>query len=72
MINIAVYNDGLDNENYDLIVRLDDVIVNQKTDNQYIAKELLGVGTFGSVYRCVKYNSNFAIKIIKYINAFNI
>ncbi|CAD8052206.1 unnamed protein product [Paramecium sonneborni] len=70
--NKAVYNDGLDNENYDLIVRLDDQIVNQKAQNIYIAKELLGVGTFGSVYRCVKDNSNFAIKIIKNINAYNL
>ncbi|CAD8050030.1 unnamed protein product [Paramecium primaurelia] len=70
--NAAVYNDGLDNENYDLIIRLDDIIINEKTGNQYIAKELLGVGTFGSVYRCVKNNSNFAIKIIKNINAYNI
>ncbi|CAD8048480.1 unnamed protein product [Paramecium sonneborni] len=70
--NKAVYNDGLDNENYDLIVRLNDIIINQKAENKYIAKELLGVGTFGSVYRCVNNNSSFAIKIIKNINAYNL
>lgn len=32
-INVAVYNDGLDNENYDLIIRLDDIIINEKTGN---------------------------------------
>jgi hypothetical protein len=39
---IGVFNNGLDNENHDLIVRLNDTIINHKVGTTYRIQDLIG------------------------------
>ena len=63
----GISNNGKDNENKDLIVFKEDEIKNQKTNITYIAKELLGTGASGQVFKvfCPNDNNYYALKIIK-------
>ncbi|ELP89782.1 serine/threonine protein kinase ppk15, putative [Entamoeba invadens IP1] len=76
---IPLSNDGLDNENRELIVNKDDVIgtynsleglrfsKNQSRATQYRIVDKLGHGTFGQVFQCVELSTKrtFALKILK-------
>jgi serine/threonine protein kinase len=58
-------NDGMDNEDANLICRVHDQIVSPTTT--YTIMDLLGTGTFGQVFKCVADGSKqaVAIKVIK-------
>ena len=45
--NTGVYNNGLTNEEHDLIIRIDDIIVNERNQSKYIVEDFMGKGTFG-------------------------
>ena len=62
-----MHNNGQDNEQYDLILAANDEILNEKSKRVYIAKEVLGKGTFGQVVHVSEKKSgrDFAAKIIK-------
>ncbi|KAI8381463.1 kinase-like domain-containing protein [Radiomyces spectabilis] len=59
-------NDGFDNEDYDYILRVNDILGDEK-DYQYRVIDLLGQGTFGQVVKCVRVSTGelFSLKIIK-------
>jgi serine/threonine protein kinase len=61
----GVLNDGLDNEDSNLICRVHDIL--ESPSAKYIILDLLGTGTFGQVFRCQKDGTKevVAIKIIK-------
>ncbi|CAO2832278.1 unnamed protein product [Amaranthus hypochondriacus] len=63
----GVLNDGHDNANSDLILFVNYVLVNSRTQQRYIVKDILGHGTFGQVAKCLvpETNSFVAVKIIK-------
>eukprot|EP01017_Pseudomicrothorax_dubius_P024569 TRINITY_DN2610_c0_g1_i15.p1 TRINITY_DN2610_c0_g1~~TRINITY_DN2610_c0_g1_i15.p1 ORF type:complete len:682 (+),score=115.33 TRINITY_DN2610_c0_g1_i15:89-2134(+) len=60
------HNNGYDNEMFDYILLLNDVIYSPE-DDEYIIQEFLGKGTFGQVVKCQKKGTNqhYAIKVIK-------
>lgn len=60
-----MYNDGIDNSEYDLIVKVDDEI--QSPNHKYIIIDTLGKGVSGQVFCCSREidNEQFAIKIIR-------
>ncbi|ORY91294.1 kinase-like domain-containing protein [Syncephalastrum racemosum] len=59
-------NDGFDNEDYDYILRVGDVLGEEK-DHQYRVIDLLGQGTFGQVVKCERVGSGelYSVKVIK-------
>lgn len=61
----GVYNNGLDNEDSNLICRVHDIL--ECSTTKYTILDLLGTGTFGQVFRCQKDGTKevVAIKIIK-------
>lgn len=61
-----MHNDGADNENWDFILYVNDIIGSQE-GQQYQIMDLLGQGTFGQVVKCqnIKTKELFAIKVIK-------
>lgn len=61
----GIYNDGVDNEEYDLIVKVDDEI--QSPNNKYKIIDILGKGVSGQVFCCSRETDNklYAIKIIR-------
>ncbi|CAN6461442.1 unnamed protein product [Victoria cruziana] len=63
----AVLNDGFDNENSDLVLFVNLVLVNPRSKERYVVKDMLGQGTFGQVVKCwhLETNSFVAVKIIK-------
>lgn len=66
----GVGNGGMDNQNADLIIAVNDIIVNQSvsgTCKRYRVVDTLGQGTFGQVIKCEDLSSKElrAIKIIK-------
>ncbi|XXG66720.1 hypothetical protein AAC387_Pa06g0241 [Persea americana] len=65
--SVGVLNDGNDNANSDLILYAGFVLVNVRTQQRYIVKDILGQGTFGQVAKCwvSETNSFVAVKIIK-------
>jgi dual specificity protein kinase YAK1 len=65
----GISNNGKDNENKDLIVFKEDEIKNPNKNTTYIAKELLGTGASGQVFKvfCPNDNNYYALKIIKNI-----
>ncbi|KAH7426157.1 hypothetical protein KP509_11G087000 [Ceratopteris richardii] len=65
--SVPFSNEGLDNENSDLILAVDDVLVNEHANVRFIVKEFLGQGTFGQVVKCwIKEIDSFvAVKVIK-------
>ncbi|KAF3795911.1 Dual specificity protein kinase [Nymphaea thermarum] len=62
-----VLNDGFDNENSDLVLFVNLVLVNPRSRERYVVKDMLGQGTFGQVVKCwhLETNSFVAVKIIK-------
>jgi dual specificity protein kinase YAK1 len=60
-----MYNDGVDNDEYDLIIKVDDEI--QSPFNKYKIIDILGKGVSGQVFCCNRESDNklFAIKIIR-------
>ncbi|KAI4340804.1 hypothetical protein MLD38_025607 [Melastoma candidum] len=65
--SVGVLNDGLDNANSDLILAVNYALINPRTHQRYVVKDILGHGTFGQVAKCwVSEGSSFcAVKIIK-------
>ncbi|MCO5610202.1 hypothetical protein L7F22_064438 [Adiantum nelumboides] len=65
--SVPASNGGLDNEKSDLILAVNDVLTNDKTNHRYLIKDLLGQGTFGQVAKCwaEDRDSFVAVKIIK-------
>ncbi|OAY82819.1 putative serine/threonine-protein kinase yakA [Ananas comosus] len=63
----GVLNDGHDNVNSDLILHVNSVLVNLKSNRRYVVKDVLGQGTFGQVAKCwdTETNNYVAVKIIK-------
>eukprot|EP00249_Psilotum_nudum_P023542 c28917_g1_i3 orf=630-3857(+) len=63
----VVSNDGLDNENSDMVLAVNDVLINKDVNHRYIVKDLLGQGTFGQVVKCWADEKNcfVAVKVIK-------
>jgi len=61
----AVLNDGLDNEESNLICRVHDVL--ECASAKYVILDMLGCGTFGQVFRCQRDGSKdvVAVKVIK-------
>ncbi len=62
----ARYNEGYDNENHDYILRVHDCIRSPGGD-VYEVLDLLGVGTFGQVVKCIEVGSSrvVALKVVK-------
>jgi len=62
----AKFNEGRDNEEHDLIVKVNDCITSPEKV-EYIILDLIGKGGSGQVFKCVRKNDQkeFAIKIIK-------
>lgn len=58
-------NDGLDNADFNLIARVNDVLEGARTS--YSVLDLLGQGTFGQVFRCQDLNTKeiVAVKVVK-------
>ena len=69
-ITSQIHNNGLDNIEGNLIVKVSDVIKSNRETYKVI--DLLGVGTFGQVFRCQKSTNNeiIALKIIKNLPAY--
>ncbi|EGR33309.1 protein kinase yak1, putative, partial [Ichthyophthirius multifiliis] len=67
IILLSVYNNNYDNEQYDYIMRVNDIIYNEQKNIQYVIDNLLGKGTFGQVVKCSiqGQKENYAIKVIK-------
>lgn len=65
--SLPACNGGLDNEKSDLILFVNGMLVNGKTNHRYIIKDLLGQGTFGQVAKCWAEERDcfVAVKIIK-------
>ncbi|KAG4096931.1 kinase-like protein [Neocallimastix lanati (nom. inval.)] len=61
-----VHNDGYDNENWDYILYVNDILGGQE-GQQYQILDILGKGTFGQVVKCqnVKTKEIVALKVIK-------
>lgn len=78
-------NEGRDNDDYNLIVRMHDVLEhdassyqarqrhNRREPRRYIALQLLGQGTFGQVFRCrcVETQAILAVKVIRNHPSYN-
>ncbi|CAO3588214.1 unnamed protein product [Absidia cylindrospora] len=62
----AAKNDGFDNDDYDFILKVDDILGEEK-GYQYRVINLLGIGTFGQVVKCERITTGelFSVKIIK-------
>ncbi|ELP85017.1 mitogen-activated protein kinase mpkC, putative [Entamoeba invadens IP1] len=72
-------NYGLDNENNDLIIKIDDILgtatslegveysMDEKSLTRYKVVQMLGQGTFGQVIKCVDMNTDkcVAVKVLK-------
>ncbi|KAK4532743.1 hypothetical protein CCYA_CCYA13G3600 [Cyanidiococcus yangmingshanensis] len=60
------YNEGYDNENHDYILRVHDCIRSPNGD-VYEVLDLLGVGTFGQVVKCIQVgrSQTVALKVVK-------
>ena len=70
--SVGFSNDGLDNEESNLICRVNDTLYSKDTDTTYNVLDLLGTGTFGQVFRCQKVCADsssegdiVAVKVIK-------
>ncbi|KAG0553703.1 hypothetical protein KC19_12G032500 [Ceratodon purpureus] len=63
----GVSNNGLDNENHELILYVGQILANYDNTLRYVVKDIVGRGTFGQVARCLALESNHevAVKIIK-------
>ncbi|KAI8149476.1 kinase-like domain-containing protein [Fennellomyces sp. T-0311] len=59
-------NDGFDNENCDYILRVNEILGDEK-DYQYRVIDLLGQGTFGQVVKCERICTGqlYSVKVIK-------
>ena len=60
------HNDGYDNDDWDYILYVNDIIGTQERQ-QYQILDILGQGTFGQVVKCLnlKTKDNVAVKVIK-------
>ena len=65
-------NDGYDNVNADLILRVGDSLEGSSTGRAYIVRDTLGSGTFGQVVRCTDTDTGaaHAVKVIKNLPAY--
>ena len=63
----GVYNDDFDNEDRHLIISVDEIIIDTVHNRQYLIADILGVGTFKQVVKCVDSSEKrlVALKIIK-------
>lgn len=61
----GVLNNGLDNKDGNMICRVHDVLTHG--ESKYTVLDLLGTGTFGQVFRCIKVGTSesVAVKVIK-------
>ncbi|CAG9460247.1 unnamed protein product [Pedinophyceae sp. YPF-701] len=68
----GVKNNGLDNEQADLIITVGDVFVSSSSGNRYVVADMLGSGTFGQVAKCTCAETGraHAVKVIKNLPAY--
>ncbi|KAI8605804.1 hypothetical protein EDD21DRAFT_362770 [Dissophora ornata] len=61
-----VHNEGYDNEDYDYILYVSDILGSEERQ-RYLILDVLGQGTFGQVVKCqnLKTNAIVAVKVIK-------
>ena len=60
-------NDGMDNEEGELVLSVGDILTDPTQKNQYTVQDILGKGTFGQVVRCKLdcTGKTVAVKVIK-------
>lgn len=63
--SVPVLNNGMDNEDSNLICKVHDTF--QMKDYVFTVLDLLGTGTFGQVFRCMRSDTNeiVAVKVVK-------
>ncbi|EIW82734.1 kinase-like protein [Coniophora puteana RWD-64-598 SS2] len=61
------HNDGYDNEEYDYILYVNDLLGSEDGHNRYLILDILGQGTFGQVVKCqnMKNHEIVAVKVVK-------
>lgn len=64
--SVPVKNDGYDNEDFDYILYVNDML-GDKEGSKFIILDVLGSGTFGQVVKCrnIKTGEIVAVKVIK-------
>jgi dual specificity protein kinase YAK1 len=62
-----VYNDGADNEDWDYILYVNDVLGGEHGGDRYLILDVLGQGTFGQVVKCQNMRTHeiCAVKVVK-------
>ncbi|EIW72248.1 hypothetical protein TREMEDRAFT_21939, partial [Tremella mesenterica DSM 1558] len=62
-----VYNDGVDNEDWDYILYVNDVLGGENGGDRYLILDVLGQGTFGQVVKCQNMRTHdiCAVKVVK-------
>lgn len=62
-----VYNDGADNEDWDYILYVNDVLGGDHGGDRYLILDVLGQGTFGQVVKCQNMRTHdiCAVKVVK-------
>ena len=62
-----VHNDGADNEDWDYILYVNDVLVGEDGRDRYLILDVLGQGTFGQVVKCQNMRTHdiVAVKVVK-------
>ncbi|BEI94681.1 uncharacterized protein CcaverHIS019_0702620 [Cutaneotrichosporon cavernicola] len=62
-----VYNDGADNEDWDYILFVNDLLGGEHGGDRYLILDLLGQGTFGQVVKCqnMRTHAICAVKVVK-------
>lgn len=62
-----MYNDGADNEDWDYILYVNDVLGGEHGGDRYLILDVLGQGTFGQVVKCQNMRTHgiCAVKVVK-------
>ncbi|KAI8981571.1 kinase-like domain-containing protein [Pilobolus umbonatus] len=63
----ASKNDGYDNDDFDYILYVNDILGSTEGHNRYLILDVLGSGTFGQVVKCrnIKTQEIVAVKVVK-------
>lgn len=62
-----MHNDGADNEDWDYILYVNDVLGGEDGRDRYLILDVLGQGTFGQVVKCQNMRTHdlVAVKVVK-------